>query len=220
VWSDKKRLFLLLGGVVVLGLAYVLIHGLPFSGDEEEPTPRRRRAAAARNSNPDGGAASNVAAREKRSVAGKWAPSDFRWLVAVARSPEPEDLPDLREATKAKDPEVRQAAVVGISRLGKKVDTNVLIDRLKADASSQVRAAAAAALGKAKCWEAGPALIKALEDQDGDVRARAGAALRRIMGIDFRYRADDPARHRAIQRIREWWPKFYEGHVQSVGRKG
>ena len=219
MWYEKKRLFLLIGAVAVLAVAYLLIHGLPGSGDEdEEMTPRRRRAAArgaAPSTDP-----SNPGPRAKRPAGAKWSPAEYQRLVTISRSPEPEDLPELREATRSTSPEVREAAVVGMSRLGEKADTQTLIERLKTDTAPPVRAAAAAALGKARCWEAGPALIQALEDKDSNVRTRAGAALRRIMGIDFRYRADDPGRQKAIQRIREWWPKFYDGHVQSASRKG
>ena len=218
MWRERKRLLLLIGLVALLAIVYVSVHGLPWSGPEVAADPGLGRPVAPTpapvDSTPDGGT------RTAPSASTNYSPAAYQRLVNIARRPEPDHLPELRQATRSKSPKTREAAVVGMSRLGAKSDTQALIERLKSDVAPQARAAAAAALGRLRCWEAGPALIDALEDRDTNVRARAGAALRRIMGVDFRFRANDPARRQTIQRIRDWWPKFYDGHVQSAGRKG
>jgi HEAT repeat protein len=104
--------------------------------------------------------------------------------------------------------------MVGIGRLGDESDPHLLMNALQTDPSPAVRVAAATALGKLKCWEAGPLLIDALEDPDSRVRSRAGAAIDRIVGVKLGFDATDPKRNLVIQKIKTWWPEFYAGYLK------
>jgi len=61
----------------------------------------------------------------------------------------------------------------------------------------QVRAGAIQGLGEVRDWQSVDILIGELEHPDPLVRGRAGAALRKIMKVDFNFRAHDPADRRA-----------------------
>jgi hypothetical protein len=51
-------------------------------------------------------------------------------------------------------------------------------------------------------------LMEALGDEEAAVRRRAHAAISRITGVRFKFRADDPKEDRdeAIETMRELWP--------------
>jgi HEAT repeat protein len=222
MFAERKRLVILIGLAVVLAALFVVLHVVPWLGEDDASTTDFDGSAIAGVE----GAASNpedppdLPAYPSRSLRRDAPlPSHYHRLARAARRPRPENLPALRKAARDPHPKVRAAAVTGIGRLGKDGDPESLMEALAKDPSPAVRAEAAVALGRIKHWDAGPLLIDALADPDSNVRARAGAALRRIMGVDFRYRANDPQRDKVIRRIREWWPKFYEGHLQSQPRK-
>ncbi len=69
------------------------------------------------------------------------------------------------------------------------------------------RAEAAALLGERRDTQSMPELLRAMEDADPQVRARAGVAVQKILHADFFFRADDPPekRREALKRIREHW---------------
>jgi hypothetical protein len=48
------------------------------------------------------------------------------------------------------------------------------------------------AAGKAKAWRSIPNLFELMEHPDRQIRGKAGAAVRRIMGADYYFRAGDP----------------------------
>jgi hypothetical protein len=80
-----------------------------------------------------------------------------------------------------------------------------------------VRAAAADALGAMKDLESMPLLLDAMEDPDARVRGRAGAAVRRILGADFFFRAEDPPdrREETLGRIRDHWEAWKTSMSES-----
>jgi hypothetical protein len=75
---------------------------------------------------------------------------------------------------------------------------------------SSKRAEAADKLGALRDMESVPVLLKAMDDPDPQVRGRAGAAVREIMGSDTFYRANDPPeqRKKRIEQIRRDWETF------------
>lgn len=73
--------------------------------------------------------------------------------------------------------------------------------------SAETRAAAADQLGHLRDFDAMPLLLPAMDDESAEVRGRAGAAVGKILGVDFYYRADDPPveRRQAVARLTQLW---------------
>ncbi len=203
--SDKKRLLLLIGLAVVLVVVYVSVRGVPgFGGSSSDDTGESADAPPSRAENPS--EPDKVAVRRREVKVRR------REVVRLAVQKKPENLPKLKKA--AADPQwkVRHAGVDGVGRLGREGDPQFLIGVLKnRNEQAEVRASAAERLGEMRYWEAGPAIIDAMEDSSALLRARAGVALRRIVVVDFAYRANDPVdrRREVVQKIRKLWPWFY-----------
>ena len=101
-------------------------------------------------------------------------------------------------------PEVREAGMIGVGRLGDKQEaamlSRVVNDRRE---DEHVRAAAVQAIGLMRAWKHRDAAILALDDPSPRVRGRAAAAVRSMIGRDFGFRANDSEADRkaAIKRI-------------------
>lgn len=214
--SDKKRLLILIGVAVVLVVVYVSISGVPgFGGsgsddpdDSVDPTPSR---------------VENPSEPEKAAIRRREVKTRRREVFRLAVQKKPENLPKLKKA--AADPEwrVRHAGVDGVGRLGREGDPQFLIGVLNnRKEQAEVRASAAERLGEMRYWEAGPAIMDAMEDSSELLRARAGVALRRIVVVDMGYRANDPldSRRQSMQKIRKMWPWFYEKFAHRDKVKG
>jgi HEAT repeat protein len=213
--SDRKRLFLLIGlaaAALALAVVYFAVRGVPASresggaagGHSANPPPSSN---SKRENIPE---RTEVAARRSEAV-------------SIAVQMKPEYLPQLKKAAADPDWKVRHAAVNGVGRLGREGDPQFLIDVLRnPNEQAEVRAAAAERLGEMRHWDAGPAIIDAMEDSSDLLRARAGVALRQIIVVDFGYRANDPAdrRDEVIQKIRKLWPWFYERFTKLEKAKG
>ncbi len=238
--SDKRRLFLLVGLLIAAGCAYVFFHGVPWSASDDEididvgdlgdpgTVAAAKQDDASDSKEPPAGVGSRTDATGNTRRPGNSADRSrsarvetFRKRVArIAERPRPEYLPELKQAARSPDEDARETALVGMRRLGNSADTGLLIHALRTDESPGVRVAAATALGKLKCLEAGPALIEALQDPDARVRSRAGAAMDRIIGVRMGFRANDPGRAKVIQKIRTIWREFYEAHAgHQTGRR-
>jgi HEAT repeat protein len=92
-----------------------------------------------------------------------------------------------------------------------------LRDVLTKEDSRQARAAAAAKLGEMQDEDSMPALLQAMEDPDPVIRGRAAAAVRKIMGADYYFRADDsPQRRKEVLAVikRDW-----EGYLRYKNRQ-
>ena len=209
MWNDQKRL-LLIGLAAALVLVYVAVHGL-WGGGGAEGT------AGANSSAPGNDEGGDVAVAPSGGQPGAAARADTaarrREIVLLAVQKKPENLPKLKEAAADEQWKVRHAAVDGVGRLGRKGDPQFLIEVLNnAGEKAEVRAAAADRLGAMHYWDAGPAIIDAMEDHSELLRARAGAALRTIIVVDLGFRADDPPgkRQEIIQKARRLWPWFHE----------
>ncbi len=65
------------------------------------------------------------------------------------------------------------------------------------DYEPEVVAPLAQAAMKSEDYQSLPVLLRMMEDEDANVRGRAGAAVQRIMGADYGFRANMPADERA-----------------------
>jgi len=91
-----------------------------------------------------------------------------------------------------------------------------LRDVLTKEDSWQARAAAAK-LGEMQDEDSMPALLQAMEDPDPVIRGRAAAAVRKIMGADYYFRAgDSPQRRKEVLAVikRDW-----EGYLRYKNRQ-
>jgi HEAT repeat protein len=213
--SDRKRLFLLIGLAAVLAVVYVAVRGVP--GQRES-----RSAGGGDSANLPPSGRENVPERAKVPEQAEVA-ARRREVVDIAVQSKPEYLPQLKKAAADPDWRVRHAAVDGVGRLGREGDPQFLIDVLRnPNEQAEVRAAAAERLGEMRHWDAGPAIIDAMEDSSDLLRARAGVALRRIIVVDLGYRANDSSDRRGevIRRIRQLWPWFYERFTKLEKAKG
>ncbi len=91
-----------------------------------------------------------------------------------------------------------------------------LRDVLEKGDSTQDRTVAAAKLGEMRDEESMPVLLRAMEDPDPLIRGRAAAAVRKIMGADYYFRASDPPQRRneVIATIKRDW----EGYLRYKTR--
>lgn len=62
-----------------------------------------------------------------------------------------------------------------------------------------VKAAVALGLGRLKDWESMPELLNALDSESAQLRANAALAVNKMLGIDYKFRADDPPQRRAAK---------------------
>jgi hypothetical protein len=205
MFSDKKRLILLIGLAAILAVVYVVTRGGPASSESpgtaggdsaNRPAPGIEPAPGSENT-PEQFAAANR----------------YQEVANLAVQSKPEYLPKLKKAAGDPDWKVRHAAVDGVGRLGREGDPQFLLEVLrKPNEQVEVRAAAVERLGEMRLWDAGLAMIDAMEDPSPLLRARAGVALRRLIVVDYGYRANDPPERRdeVIQRIRKDWPWFYD----------
>ncbi len=97
---------------------------------------------------------------------------------------------------------------------------NIVLKAFLAEKAPETRAAAAEALGKFQHWDAMEGLVDALEDESLEVRNSAGMAIRRILGLDYGFRAKAPLadRQAAIARIRNGWRLQLPFHLDNVRR--
>ncbi|MDP6045231.1 MAG: HEAT repeat domain-containing protein [Phycisphaerae bacterium] len=116
----------------------------------------------------------------------------------------------VRAAMKDPRPAVRQAATIAISHAGNEKDTPVVSAVLIEDKSPSVRAAAALTLGRMRAYTEMETLLKALEDDNMDVRRRANAAIVKILGASGGFNASDsPARRQSsIAILRGMWSQM------------
>ncbi len=97
---------------------------------------------------------------------------------------------------------------------------NIVLKAFLAEKAPETRAAAANALGKFQHWDAMEGLVIALEDESLEVRSAAGMAIRRILGLDYGFRAKASLadRQAAIARIRDGWRLQLPFHLDNVKR--
>lgn len=210
----------MLAMVPVLALAYLLLHGLPGSragqGPADPPAAKGKPPAQASAAEARKGPGPSVPS----AVQDKYA-DDYRRIATIALRPKVQDTPALKAALSHPSPEVGLQAVRGLGRLGLAGDPAALVAVLAdKNATLDKRTEAADHLGQMRYWEAGPTLIDLLEDPCLPLRTRASVALRKIMIISFDYHPTDPPdrMQKAVQVLREWWPKAYKRHQELQGQ--
>ena len=84
---------------------------------------------------------------------------------------------------------------------------NIVLKAFVTSKSAQTRSVAANALAKFQHWDAMGPLLDALEDESPAVRGSASMAIRKILGLDYGFRANDPLdkRRAVIARLRRDW---------------
>ena len=118
--------------------------------------------------------------------------------------------PHIESAMQDSRPEIREKAALALGRAAGVEHSAPLAKAAGSDPSARVRASAVTALGRMHAYTEMQTLLAALEDEDVDVRRRANAAIRRVLGVSFGFRANDPPekRRRAIATIRRQWPQL------------
>jgi len=107
------------------------------------------------------------------------------------------DAPELlaRRALTAPTVQEREKAALDLARSGPQALPH--LRRVLAESDTPVvRAAVIEGLGGQRDWPSMPQLLDALEDDDLQVRGRAGVAVSRILGLEFFFQADDPFEQR------------------------
>lgn len=120
----------------------------------------------------------------------------------------PAGVPHIERAMRDDRPQVREAAAAALGRAAGRDRSGLLAEAVSKDTAANVRATAASALGRMRAYNEMETLMAALEDSDVTVRRRANAAINRITGVHFKFRADgsDEDRRKAIAMIRRLWP--------------
>ncbi len=134
-------------------------------------------------------------------------------------------VPHIERAMRDQRPQVREAAAAALGRAAGRERSALLAEVVRDDTVASVRATAASALGGMRAYNEMETLMEALEDEDTAVRRRANAAISRITGIQFKFRADGPQKDRdkAIATMWELWPTIklnLERHYARQPDKG
>jgi hypothetical protein len=134
----------------------------------------------------------------------------WRLLSSGNVAESPESLAAM--ALSASTPEAAEAAAVQLSQGGRPAREQMR--RVLAESKRpEVRAACVRGLAELWDYNSMPALFKAMEDESQMVRARAGAAMRRLLKDDGGFRAEDPKekRDQAIKQCRLCWTGYFSG---------
>jgi len=228
-----RRKAILIAAAVAIGAALVGVWALTRRSDPAEllrsDSPAKRQQAIAvlraRRDTPDGLQGLARAAAHKDPGVARMALRTIAAGHGEDDPPGPEGLEIVKKATADPRPEVRSTAIRVLEATTPPAPEDptvpqLLLERFAAETSPQPRAAAANALGKLQYWPAVEPLIEALEDDSVPVRGAAGAALRKILGLGFGFRAADPPRKRAaaVARIRQHWKLQLPFHADYVRR--
>jgi hypothetical protein len=116
----------------------------------------------------------------------------------------PEEL--VRVALESTDPVQQEKAAVELAELGRPALKH--LQRLLAESqSNQVRAAVIQGVAFQRDYDSMPILLDAMADPSLVVRGRAGAAVQRLLGLEFSFDADGPPdeREKIITAVRRQW---------------
>lgn len=136
----------------------------------------------------------------------------WRWASQRPVVYSPEVLAE--QALHADTPEVREESAVKLATQASE-SRQLLRQVFRETESSPVRAACITGLSRSWDYDSMDDLLIALEDESPLVRGRAGAAVQKMLGVDFYFRANDPLERRAaaIEKLREAWHQ-----MQSSGK--
>ncbi len=145
---------------------------------------------------------------------------------AAAPPPPPAPLPPksaehlAQESLEAPTSDEQEAAAVRLAELGRPAREH--LQRVLSESQSpQVRAACIRALAAQWDYDSMPEFLDALNDESELVRARAGAAVERMMSIDAGYRSEDSPQRRAaaVKHFRERWEQFRNSETLDYWKK-
>lgn len=107
-------------------------------------------------------------------------------------------------------PEVREASLVALGRMGERASAHLLINRLQQDPSADVQAAAADAIGRIRSVPSMETLFERLDSPSERVRRNAAAAIIRIWQFDHGFVASDPPEKRRalVEGMRRHWEMY------------
>ena len=139
--------------------------------------------------------------------------ADARKAVRALGTLGPQALPRIDEAMRDNRIEVRQEAALAYGQAARgepAIRLGGLASVVREDPAPEVRAAAATALGGARAVDEMQTLLAALEDPDRTVRARANAAIARIIGRRYDTYVDGTPEQRreAVAKLRQAWPSM------------
>ena len=142
--------------------------------------------------------------------------ADARRAVRALGTLGPQALPRIGEALRDNRIEVRQEAALAYGQAARgepAIRLGGLASVVREDPSPEVRAAAATALGGARAVDEMQTLLAALEDPDRTVRARANAAVARIIGRRYETYVDGTPEQRreAVAKLQQAWPSMERG---------
>ncbi|MBE3095777.1 MAG: HEAT repeat domain-containing protein [Planctomycetes bacterium] len=139
--------------------------------------------------------------------------ADARKAVRALGTLGPQALPRIDEALRDNRIEVRQEAALAYGQAARGEPVRRLASVVREDPSPEVRAAAATALGGAQAVDEMQTLLAALEDPDRTVRARANAAIARMIGRRYETYIDGTPEQRreAVEKLRQAWPSMEQG---------
>lgn len=131
-------------------------------------------------------------------------------VSAVGRLRRKDLLPVMENASSDERPEVREATLVALGRMGDPKSAHLLLNRLEQDPSTDVQAAAADALGRVRSVASVETLLAQLDSPSERVRRSAAAAIVRIWQIDHGFVATDPPdkRRALIEGMRHHWEVY------------
>jgi HEAT repeat protein len=142
------------------------------------------------------------------------------WLGSAEELAPPEEL--LQQAMTAADEPARNEAAANLTRHGKRALPQ-LRELAAAGPSPKVRAIAIVSLGSSGDYDSMPKLLDGLQSEDPSIRLAAQAAVERLLGARFGYRAGDPPEEReaAAQRMRDQWERLSSmpGFWERVGKR-
>jgi len=149
-----------------------------------------------------------------QEVAGADLPSARRAVHALGTMG-PKALPEIEQALRDERAEVRQQAALAYGQAAGADLPQVrrLAEVARQDPAAEVRAAAVTAIGNARAVDEMDTLLAALEDPDPTVRARASAAVARIIGRRYQTYVDGTPeeRRQAVAALRQEWASMAQG---------
>ncbi|MEN6506230.1 MAG: HEAT repeat domain-containing protein [Planctomycetaceae bacterium] len=144
--------------------------------------------------------------------------------------------PALIVAMKDSRPMVRSKAAVTLNQtiskgvIEQKDAQQALVEAAKTDPDEGVRSSAITTLGHARAYETMDTILDGMEDASPAVREAAHQAMRKVLGLDYPFKADDPEpkRRQMVQMIRSAWKQpgfrerieeYYQGRFKRIYKR-
>lgn len=207
--SQNRRIIIGAGSViVVIGVWFVFFSG-GSDADINSDSLKIRLEAIAELEKQNNAEAAKLIAQHAQDKEDKVA---VRSLYALGRMSNHESRTAITKSLEDERETIREAAVAALSFRGTEEDRSKIRTVLQnPKETGNVRAVAAVELGTALDWDAMPLLVKALENESSvALRAAAYGSIKRMVGVDFGFKADAPrsVREPIVERIKRDWPGY------------